>query len=388
MKKIQELQARYRELESKKGEFAAIAEKRELTDNELKELRSINNELQDNTRERMSMAADAQYAAAQPKAPAKSANQQLRELIKGVRTNQVDGDFQLRADSQNTITSSIIAAGDVNNMATAGIPLTIKDLLNPLEMGTIYDKLGMQVATGVRGQIQWPHLDNMVEATVGGELAEAGTVTLDFSKIVATPVKLGISISVSNEAINDESFDLVGTITTQMNKGIGRVINSRVLALTAPSTQASFAGPLVGIASVSAQCVTFASAGAPTYKEVKQLKAKVFATGAEMSGFCYVMDAAMYSYLETLSKDAGSGIMVLQDGKIDGDPVFVTNLSAYSGKIAAGCFGYEALNQHGTAHFIVDPYTQAKKNVTVFTLNADFSLTKLESTPFAYGAGA
>lgn len=386
MKKIQELQARYRELEAKKGEFSALSNKRELTDDELKELRSINAEMNDNVRERQSLAADAQYAAAQPKAPAKSANQMMRELVQGVRTRQIDGDIQLRADSQNIITSTVIANGDINNMTSAGIPLTIKDLLNPLEMGTIYGQLGMQVATGVRGQIQWPHLDNLVEATVGGELDDAGVATLDFSKIVATPVKLGISISVSNEAINDEAFDLVGTITTQMNKGIGRVINQRVLALTAPATAATFAGPLVGIASKAAQCVSFATAGAPTYAEVKALKAKVFATGAEMSGFCYVMDAAMYSQLETTSKDTGSGLFVIQDGKIDGDPVFVTNLAAYAGKIAAGCFGYEALNQHGSVHFIIDPYTAAKKNVTVFTLNADFSLTNLESTPFAYGA--
>jgi hypothetical protein len=105
-----------------------------------------------------------------------------------------------------------------------------------------------------------------------------------------------------------------------------------------------------------------------------------------MSGFCYVMDAAMFSLLETTPKDAGSGLFVIQDGKIDGDPVFVTSLAAYAGKIVAGCFGYEALCQHGPAYFIIDPYTLASKNSTKFTLNLDFSLTDLETTPFAYGA--
>ena len=385
MKKFQELQARYRDLEAKKCEFAAIAKKRELTDDELAELRSINAEMTANVNERMSMSADAQYAAAQPKT-VKSANQQMREYVQSVRNHSAESEVRLRTDSQNTITSSVIAPGDVNNMTSAGIPLTINDLLNPLEMKTIYEALGMKVATGVRGQIVWPHLNNAVEATVGGELADAGVATLDFSKITAVPQKVGISISVSNEAINDEGFDLVGTIVTQMNKGIGRVINSRVLALTAPASGAALAGPLVGIASKSAQCVSFATAGAPTYAEVKALKGKVFATGAEMSGFCYVMDAAMFSLLETTPKDAGSGLFVIQDGKIDGDPVFVTSLAAYAGKIVAGCFGYEALCQHGPAYFIIDPYTLASKNSTKFTLNLDFSLTDLETTPFAYGA--
>jgi len=303
----------------------------------------------------------------------KSANQMMREAIQAVRTHQSDGDFRLMRDSQNVIVSGKIGT-DKNNMEVAGIPLTIKDLINPLEMGTIYGQLGLQVATGVRGNIQWPCLDTMAEVTVGGELDDAGEKTLDFSKITATPVKLGISIAVSNEAINDEAFDLVGTITTQMNKAVGRVLNQRVLALTAPSAKAGFVGPLVS----KKQTTTYTKAGA-TYKDIKAIKGLVLKTGAQMSGFCYIMDAAMYSTLEATPRDAGSGRFIIEGGKIDGDQVFITNLAAYAGKIVAGCFGYEALNQHGETHFIVDPYTQAKKNVTVFTLNGDWSLTCLLS---------
>lgn len=325
------------------------------------------------------------------KAPVATPNEHLRAAIKAVRSRQLDGDFQLRADSQNTITSSVIASGDLNNMATAGIPLTIKDLVNPLEMGLIYDKLGIQVATGVKGNIQWPVLDTAAEVSVGGELDNAADKTLDFSKITATPVKLGISISVSNEAINDEAFDLVGCITSQMNKAVGRVLNQRVLALAAPSAKANFAGPLVAIATATGstglakQKVAFATAGTPTYKELKAMKGKVLGTGAQMAGFCYVMDAAMFSQLEATPKDAGSGRFVIEGGKIDGDLVFLTGDTAYAGKVVAGCFGYVALNQHGETHFIVDPYTQAKKNVTVFTLNGDWSLTTIKNVPFSVG---
>ena len=109
-----------------------------------------------------------------------------------------------------------------------------------------------------------------------------------------------------------------------------------------------------------------------------------------MAGFCYIMDAAMYSALEATPKDAGSGRFVIEGGKIDGDNIFITDLTEYANKVVCGCFGYEALNQHGTTHFIVDPYTKAKKNVTVFTLNADWSLTYLvrpkDKAPFAVGS--
>ena len=309
------------------------------------------------------------------------ANTQMREAIKMVRSHQADGDFLMKRAATTTITSGIIQNGETTNMTSAGIPLTIKDLINPLGMGTIYEKLGLQVATGVRGNIQWPCLDTSAEVSVGGELDEAETKTLDFSKITATPVKVGISIEVSNEAINDESFDLVGVIKEQMNKAVGRTLNKRVLALSAPSAKPAFVGPLVS----NKQTATYTKAGA-TYKDVKALKAKVLKTGAQMAGFCYVMDAEMYSTLECTPKDNGSGLFIIEGGKIDGDVVFITDLAEYAGKIVAGCFAYEALNQHGEVHFIVDPYTKAKKNVTVFTLNADFSLTYLVSANNTKGA--
>lgn len=309
------------------------------------------------------------------------ANTQMREAIKQVRSHQADGDFLMKREATPIITSGIIQGGEKTNMASAGIPLTIKDLINPLGMGTIYEKLGLQVATGVRGNIQWPCLDTSAEVSVGGELDEAETKTLDFSKITATPVKVGISIEVSNEAINDESFDLVGVIKEQMNKAVGRTLNKRVLALSAPSAKPAFVGPLVS----NKQTATYTKAGA-TYKDVKALKAKVLKTGAQMAGFCYVMDAEMYSTLECTPKDNGSGLFIIEGGKIDGDVVFITDLAEYAGKIVAGCFAYEALNQHGEVHFIVDPYTKAKKNVTVFTLNADFSLTYLVSANNTKGA--
>ena len=309
------------------------------------------------------------------------ANTQMREAIKMVRSHQADGDFLMKRAATTTITSGIIQNGENTNMTSAGIPLTIKDLINPLGMGTIYEKLGLQVATGVRGNIQWPCLDTSAEVSVGGELDEAETKTLDFSKITATPVKVGISIEVSNEAINDESFDLVGVIKEQMNKAVGRTLNKRVLALSAPSAKPAFVGPLIS----NKQTATYTKAGA-TYKDVKALKAKVLKTGAQMAGFCYVMDAEMYSTLECTPKDNGSGLFIIEGGKIDGDVVFITDLAEYAGKIVAGCFAYEALNQHGEVHFIVDPYTKAKKNVTVFTLNADFSLTYLVSANNTKGA--
>ena len=357
-------------------------EGRELNEQEKAQHAALLREWEANKREITLLNIERDAAASAPK---KSANQMLRETVKAVREGKLDGNFALTREATSTITSGIIQVGEKTNMETAGIPLSIQDLIKPLDAELVYSKVGLKVQTGVRGKIQWPVLDNSIEVSVGGELDTVDTKVLEFDKITTTPYKLGISVEVSNEAINDEAFDLIGLITEQIGRGTGRTLNKRVLALSAPSVKADFVGPLVS----HKQSVTFAGA-VPTYAELKALKGKVLASNASMAGFCYIMDAAMYSALEATPKDAGSGRFVIEGGKIDGDVIFLTDLTEYANKVVCGCFAYEALNQHGTTNFIVDPYTQAKKNITVFTLNADWSLTYLvrpkDKAPFAVGS--
>ena len=357
-------------------------EGRELNEKEKAQHAALLREWEANKREITLLNIEREAAASAPK---KSANQMLRETVKAVREGKLDGNFALTREATSTITSGIIQGGEKTNMESAGIPVSIQDIIKPLDAELVYNKVGLKVQTGVRGKIQWPVLDNSIEVSVGGELDTVDTKVLEFDKITTTPYKLGISVEVSNEAINDEAFDLIGLITEQIGRGTGRTLNKRLLALSAPSVKADFVGPLVS----HKQTVTFAGA-VPTYAELKALKGKVLASNASMAGFCYIMDAAMYSALEATPKDAGSGRFVIEGGKIDGDVIFLTDLTEYANKVVCGCFAYEALNQHGTTNFIVDPYTQAKKNITVFTLNADWSLTYLvrpkDKAPFAVGS--
>lgn len=377
MKTLEELKNRQNAIHSELNGL----EGRELNEQEKAQHAALLREWEANKREITLLNIEREAAAAAPK---KSANQLLRETVKAVREGKVDGNFVLTREATSIITSGIIQVGEKTNMETAGIPVSIQDIIKPLDAELVYSKVGLKVQTGVRGKIQWPVLDNSIEVSVGGELDTVDTKVLEFDKITTTPYKLGISVEVSNEAINDEAFDLIGLITEQIGRGTGRTLNKRVLALSAPSVKADFVGPLVS----HKQTVTFAGA-VPTYAELKALKGKVLASNASMAGFCYIMDAAMYSALEATPKDAGSGRFVIEGGKIDGDVIFLTDLTEYANKVVCGCFAYEALNQHGATNFIVDPYTQAKKNITVFTLNADWSLTYLvrpkDKAPFAVG---
>ena len=276
---------------------------------------------------------------------------------------------------------------DMAKVAEGGmIPLTIKDILPPLEQGLIYDKVGIPIETGVMGDIQWPVL-GAVEATVKGEKESLADTGIDMSKVVAKKVRVGITIPVSGSAITSTSTNLLGLIQSQAGKGIVRLLN-RVI-FSHQNFTSDFHGPFAG---AKAQ-IAFAGA-VPTYKELLQMKGKVMGEGVEPVGFCYVMSENMKSILEATPIDAGSGRMIVENGAINGYPVFTTEFINYGSNkqkaedveyIGAGCWGYLPVNQYDELRVIVDPYSRAKDDIIQITINGDWSITTLRTQAFALG---
>lgn len=289
--------------------------------------------------------------------------------------------------SEYVITAREWTAGiDVSKITEGGmIPLTIKDILPPLEQGLIHDKVGIPIETGVVGDIQWPVL-GAVEATVKGEKESLADTGVDMSKVVAKKVRVGITIPVSGSAITSTATDLLGLIQSQAGKGIVRLLN-RVL-FSHQNFTSDFHGPFAG---AKAQ-VSFAGA-VPTYKELLSMKGQVMGTGVEPIGFCFVMSENMKSVLEATPVDAGSGKMIVENGAINGYPVFTTEFINYGSDkskaaveyIGAGCWGYLPVNQYDELRVIVDPYTRAKEDIVQITINGDWSITTLRAEAFALG---
>ena len=352
----------------------AQAEKRELSAEENVEYQKLQSEFAKLGRE-LALNADMVTSLKNKPNNEKSANTLLREaLIEAKKSGKTE--FVLQREINTTLT---INEGGL-------IPVSVKDVVDPLEKGLIYGEVDIPVQTGVVGNIQWPILGS-VEAEIVGETVELTDKTLDLSKINAKAVRVGISFTVSNQAINNSDVDLVALIQNQARQGLARTLNR--VAFSHENFTGDFHGPFAGAKAQK----TFAG-DTPTLKELLAMKGAVAGEGIQMIGFCYVMSEAMKAKLEATSVDAGSGKMIIENGRIAGAyPVFTTeyiNYGANSEKagveyIAAGVFAYLPLNQHGELRMVVDPYTQAKKDCVVITLNSDWSMTTLRKEAFALG---
>ena len=387
---MQELQARFRELETKKGELKTTAQTRELNDEEMKLLRSINQEMDDNVRERQSIAADEAFNAAQPAAPKKDLNTQLREFLKGAK-----------AGEKFTIPVQERAAMSTSDTVSYVQGITVVDLISTERPDEdILLTAGVPMPTGVRGnKIQWAFAGG-VEAVFANELAQTTERKVSLDKQSPVQQRLTVRVRISNQSLENASYDLRSYIIRVVQDSIRQKINFAAASTT--KATATFYG---GFAQ-DAESGTYGQAGYTPGKQTGSYSSFSKDTAAEMisklaernislNNTVFVMGAADFWALKVTPKDQGSGIMLIgDDNKLLGIPVIANNAinrasqkGAPSGhNIGLGNFAALPTMQHGDIRLSIDNSSAyaADTDEMIVTINADYSMTVLKDMADAF----
>lgn len=372
--------ARKREIGTILAELGAkidSKEKREkLTDEEFKAIQDQARELKGELESiNMGIAAALanQAAEMQGREVTMSKNAVIRELLNDIRTGK---------RQEREISLGVLTDGATNNITSSGAtPLVINDLLPRLTEGLIWDKVGMKVQTGVRGNIIWPYATDNVKVVEVGETVQMQDQDINFDNIKAEPTECGATIKVSFAAIEDASFDVLTFIQASFDLAMQDYLNWKSFSHAAFT---GIKGPWSGKVKQTAI--------EATYKNILNAKAELINKGVNMNGFCYVMDAKTEALLKSIVKAKGQGGFIIEDGKLDGDPYFVSHYiqQQADGKqdtanmyLGLGVWAYLAANQHGDIHLIIDPYTLADKGMMKITMRTRWSLTTLRPEAFA-----
>lgn len=266
--------------------------------------------------------------------------------------------------------------------AAAVILLTIADIIEPLEKGLILDKVGCKMQYGIVGTWQFPVVAGGVEAELQDENVELTDKKVDISKITPTPRRVGITIPVSNRAIDQSGGLILDIVRRQLHMGLARLHNKWMFSKT-QLPKASKGCFVDAYAEPKVTC----KGEVPTWAEVLQIESAVLEQGVIIdSSACWVCTASMEAKLKSAPKDAGSGRFILEDGKIDGYPVYVTEF-VEKDMLGFGVFSYELVGQFGNMRMTVDSTSAAvaKKNLTYFVFNTDFDMLTLRQEAFAVG---
>lgn len=377
---FKELIAKKREKCNRMAQIAtkADAEKREFTPEEKDELAILRREVEN---------MDVMIMATSRELPEVKTMQREIEIENRIREAVTKGEQMQFAMMRE-------AVQDMSTVQDSLVPLTINDVVPPLEKGLIYDKVGIKVQTGLAGDYVWPLMGSVV-AEVAGEKVPLSDQKIDFTNIKPSPRRVGISIPVTIQTVTQTRGVILDLIRQQMPMAIARTLNHVLFSHENFTT--NLHGPFKG-----SEGTAFAGA-VPTYKELLEMKGQVMGAGITGGTFCYVMSEAMKATLEATPRDTGSGLMICENDRIAGYPVFCTEyinygaatqvggVDKYSGKdaskapeeyIGAGVWLYQVLGQFGDFRFTVDPYTKSKSDEVVFTLNSDWSSTTLRKEAF------
>lgn len=284
----------------------------------------------------------------------------------------------LRAGRQTEIVLSRTAMTTTNVKAGGIIPVRVQDVIEPLAEGLILDKVGLPLQTGLSGDFIWPAYE-AVEATILGEGVALTDSTINLSKLTATPERIGVAIPITRQAVN-QTDGLIEMIAKKvMPQAVTRLLNKILFSTAKVGTATSLVGPFVALAASAEKLGT-----APGFKELNAMKAKVLSKGIDGEHLCWVMTKAQKAIFEATPKDAGSGIMVCENDMICGLPVFTTG---YIGEnfVGLGDWRYQPMGLFGDMSFIIDPYSQARKDAVDFVLNVNYATTTLRKEAFLLG---
>ena len=267
----------------------------------------------------------------------------------------------------------------VSDATTGGIvPVKINDVLDPLVEGLILDKVGLPMPTGLAGDYVWPTYE-AVEATIAGEGVALADTKIPMSKLTAAPQRIGIAVPVTRQAINQTEGVVETIVKKAIPLAVAKLINKIMFSTTKVTSATTLVGPFVGLTSK-----TVAMSKTPTYADYCKLKAEVLKSGVDGENLCFVMSKAQMAIAESTPKDAGSGIMICENGMIAGVPVFTTNYIG-DGYVGLGDWRYQPMGLFGDISFIIDPYSQARKDAVDFVMNVNYGTTTLLPGAFALG---
>lgn len=375
-----ELQALRREKMDALGEIYNRAQNRKLNEEEASNEYNLSREITMIKEEIELRQADSDHQKAVADQMKEAHNQQFREFLKSARTSsKMEREILLLPGTNSDGTSN--TKGNVD--ASGAIRLTIHEMIPTLHEG-LGLPYGLNIISGVEGNEVWPVSVNDVEMNEVGEVEALSDQVLNFEKITPTVRRCGLTVPVSNMAIDNAAFDLMAFVQAKFGIAFreywAKKIYSRAL-------WTGNKGPFSGMAASGVITI-----GSDTYKQILEAVAEFSNKGFFEGEVCLSMDRVTEAQLMSTPKIAGAaGGFCIENGRCCGyryttshfvNTEFDEDSKLIAGKgryLLIGYWEWFAGQQHGDVRLSIDATSRevAKRNITAVTINTAFSMTDL-----------
>jgi HK97 family phage major capsid protein len=178
-----------------------------------------------------------------------------------------------------------------------------------------------------------------------------------YGQLRLTPHTVGAYVDISRQLTLQATPAIDALVRNDITRGLALATDLAALYGTNAGGQPQ---GLIGISGVNSP-TDFAGAN-PTFPEVVALPGAVAADNADIGSMAFISESAMYYALMAVSRDAGSGSMVVQNGQIADTNTVVSN-QVTSGDLWAGVWSQLVLGFWGGLDILVDPYSLSTSGV-------------------------
>lgn len=246
------------------------------------------------------------------------------------------------------------------------------NILEPLRAKNVLVEAGAKYLTNLVGDVQVPI---MSATNVGwaGEISEAASGDPSFSHVTLQPKRLTAYIDLSKQFIAQDSLAAEQLIREDLVKAINSKLEATILGEeSGTTTQPQGMFDAISATSVSG------------YADICDLEADI--EDANINGSCvYVMSNKAKAALRAMAKSTKSTQLVFENGEVDGTKALNTSHIANK-KYLYGDFSNLAIGQWGAIDLTVDPYTLARSGQIRLVVNAYFDAKILRPTAFVAGS--
>ena len=267
----------------------------------------------------------------------------------------------INPESERTyVTTTATGAGALIKETYRGIN---EGLLPKLLVG----QLGGRV-TSNKGKIVTIKTNNQT-AVWETEIADGDEKKLTFTKATYEPFRLGAYTPVSRTMLIQDGYGLEGRMVNDL-------MNAMKITLDAAAINGGGTTEPTGILNWTGKTTVAMGVNglAPTRAKLLEMEKGIDTAKAELNGLKWLTTPGIKEYLRNLNVDSGSGLFVWgENGNILGYPGYTTtqvpstlNKGGSTGvchAIILGDFSKVEMAQFGGYDIIVDPYSEAKKNI-------------------------
>lgn len=304
----------------------------------------------------------------------------INDIANNRNLNEVDSAV-IKASANDMRALGINASGQIQlsgekrtiSVATADgvVETEVENILAPLRDNNVLVNAGAKFLTNLKGNVKLPVM-GASNCTWEDETASAKDAGTTITSKELSPRRLCCYLDVSKQFLIQDSASADATLRQDIVNAISEKLQKTILGAGAGSTKQP-AGIFNGATPTTAT----------TFADICAIESAV--DDANVGGNrAYIVSNKAKAALRNMAKSTKSTELVMQNGEIDGTPVYAT--SSVEGKnFAYGDFSNLVIAQWGGVDMIVDSISQSTSGCVRLVINAYFDAVVVRPEAIAFG---